>query len=77
MKAIAICIIALTGLYHALGSAVSPAVSVLPCVRITWFVQLSASSPAATLGTSGWLDLTRWGLPPHKKRQAVLGALTA
>ena len=26
--------------------------------------------------TGGWLDLTRWGLPPHKKRQASLGALT-
>jgi hypothetical protein len=32
------------------------------------------SSTHATLGTSGWLDLTRWGLAPHKKRQASLGA---
>ena len=28
----------------------------------------------ATLGTSGWLNLTRQGLPPCKKRQAALGA---
>ena len=40
VKAIAICIIALTGLYQALRSAVSPAVYVLPCGRFTWFVRL-------------------------------------
>ena len=40
MKAIAICMIALTGLYQTLGSAVSPAVYVVPCVRFTWFVRL-------------------------------------
>ena len=40
VKAIAICIIALTGLYQTLGSAVSPAVYVVPCVRFTWFVRL-------------------------------------
>jgi hypothetical protein len=34
------------------------------------------SSPAATLGTGGWLGLTRQGLSPCKKRQASLGALT-
>ena len=37
---------------------------------------LGTSSTHATLGTSGWLILTRWGLAPHKKRQASLGALT-
>src|SRR5262245_28074408 len=36
----------------------------------------STSFTDATLGTGGWLDLTRWGLAPHKKRQASLGALT-
>ena len=34
------------------------------------------SFTAATLGRSGWLDLTPQGLPPCKKRQASLGALT-
>ena len=37
----------------------------------------TASSPCATLGTSGWLILTRPGLSPGKRRQASLGALTA
>jgi hypothetical protein len=37
---------------------------------------LGTSSTHATLGTSGWLILTRWGLAPHKKRQASLGART-
>ena len=41
VKAIAICIIALTGLYQALGSAVSPAVYVVPCVRFACVVRLS------------------------------------
>ena len=35
----------------------------------------SASSTDATLGMSGWLDLTQQGLAPCKKRQASLGAL--
>ncbi len=30
---------------------------------------------AATLGTSGWLVLTRLGLSPGQKHQALLGAL--
>ena len=34
------------------------------------------SSTGATLGRSGWLDLAPQGLPPCKKRQASLGALT-
>jgi hypothetical protein len=33
-----------------------------------------SSSRSATLGTGGWLDLTRQGLAPCKKRQACLGA---
>lgn len=71
-----------TRLYQALGSAVSPAVYVVPCVRFNCFVRLPpfflliASYSVATLGTGGWLGLTRWGLSPHKKRQASLGALT-
>ena len=40
VKAIAVCMIALTGLYQALGNAVSPAVYVVPCVRFTWCVRL-------------------------------------
>ena len=49
-----------------------------PCVRFTCLVRLyiSASSTVATLGMSGWLDLPQPGLPPGKKRQASLGALT-
>ena len=35
------------------------------------------SSPTATLGTGGWLGLTRQGLSPCKKRQASLGAQTS
>ena len=38
---IAVCMIAITGLYQALESAVSPAVSVVPCVRFTCVVRLS------------------------------------
>jgi hypothetical protein len=34
------------------------------------------SFTGATLGMSGWLDLTQQGLAPCKKRQASLGALT-
>ena len=76
VNTIAICILLLTRLSQALGSAASPTGYVVPCVRFTWFVRLSASSPAATLGMSGWLDLPQPGLPPGKKRQASLGALT-
>jgi hypothetical protein len=41
VKTIAVCIIAITGLYQALESAVSPAVYVVPCVRFTCVVRLS------------------------------------
>jgi len=34
------------------------------------------SAIGATLGMGGWLNLTQWGLAPHKKHQASLGALT-
>jgi len=43
---------------------------VAPCVRFNYFVWLSASSIAATLGMNGWLDLTQQGLSSCKKRQA-------
>ena len=78
VNTIALCILLVTRLSQALGSAVSPAGYVVPCVRFNCLVRLyiSASSTVATLGMSGWLDLTQWGLPPHKKRQASLGALT-
>ncbi len=33
---------------------------------------LGSSFIAATLGTGGWLVLTRWGLAPHKKHQVSL-----
>ena len=38
------------------------------------FRSVSSSSINATLGTSGWLDLSRRGLPPRKRHQALLGA---
>ena len=38
---------------------------------------LTLSVAVATLGRSGWLVLTPQGLSPCKKRQALLGALTA
>ena len=41
VNAIAICMSAHTGLYQALGSAVSPAVSVVPCVRFNCFVRFT------------------------------------
>jgi len=46
------------------------------CTLHTFCSVLDTSSTYATLGTSGWLNLTRWGLAPHKKRQALLGART-
>jgi hypothetical protein len=46
-----------TGRSQALGSAVFPAVYVVPCVRFRWVVRRSSASfPAATLGRSGWLE---------------------
>jgi hypothetical protein len=41
VQTIAVCIIAITGLYQALESAVSPAVYVVPCVRFTRVVRLA------------------------------------
>ena len=54
VNAIAIGILALTGRSHALGSAVSPAVYVVPCVRFTCFVRGFPSFTGATRGRSGW-----------------------
>lgn len=54
--------------------------NMVPCVRFKPFVRLVfrlASYGPATLGTGGWLDLTRQGLAPCKKRQACLGAHAA
>ena len=69
---------AMTGLYQALESTVSPAACMFPCVRFNRLVRPFASSVAvATLGRSGWLILTPQGLSPCQKRQALLGALTA
>ena len=53
-----------------------PVACVIPCVRFNRFVRLSLLLlTAATLGTSGWLVLTRLGLSPSQKHQALLGAL--
>ena len=59
------------------GGAASLTAYMVPCVRFKPFVRLVfrlASYGPATLGTGGWLDLTRQGLAPCKKRQACLGA---
>jgi hypothetical protein len=59
------------------GGAVSLTAYMVPCVRFRPFVQFVSrltSYGSATLGTGGWLDLTRQGLTPCKKRQACLGA---
>ncbi len=59
------------------GRAPSLVASMVPWVRFVCFVRCGAtSSTHAPRGTGGWLNLPRWGLPPHKKRQASLGALT-
>ena len=78
VNTIAICILLVTRLSQALGSADSLTGYVVPCVRFNCLVQLymGASSTVATLGMSGWLDLSQPGLAPGKKRQASLGALT-
>src|SRR5213596_4237891 len=44
-------------------------------LQLTCSVFTSAVA-VATLGRSGWLILSPQGLPPCKKRQALLGALT-
>jgi hypothetical protein len=75
VQTVAVCMIAFTRLDQTSGCAVTLPAYRVPCGRFTWFVRgCRSSSPSATLGTAGWLDLTRWGLPPHKKRQASLGA---
>lgn len=59
------------------GGAVSLTAYMVPCVRFRPFVRFVSrlsSYGSATLGTGGWLDLTRQGLAPCKKRQACLGA---
>ena len=59
------------------GGADSLTAYMVPCVRFRPFVRFVSrlsSSRSATLGTGGWLDLTRQGLAPCKKRQACLGA---
>jgi hypothetical protein len=62
------------------GGAVSLTAYMVPCVRFRPFVRFVSRLPSygsATLGTGGWLDLTRQGLAPCKKRQACLGAHAA
>jgi hypothetical protein len=77
VNTLAICILLVTRLSQAWGSAGSPTGHVVPCVRFNCFVRLyvMASSTVATLGMSGGLDLPQQGLSPCKKRQASLGAL--
>ena len=76
MKAIAIGMIALTGLSHALGSAVSPAVSVVPGVRFTCVVRFAPPSQMQHSVQVVGETLPGRDLHPARKRQASLGALT-
>jgi hypothetical protein len=49
------------------------------CLRFICFVRFHLRFRSATdarLDTSGWLALTRRGLPPRQIRQAYLGAIT-
>src|SRR3954451_16011114 len=62
------------------GGAASLTAYMVPCVRFRPFVRFVSRLPScgsATLGTGGWLGLTRQGLAPCKKRQACLGAHVA
>ena len=56
------------------GNAVSPMAYMFPCVRFVYVVRFT-SFINATLGTGGWLGLTRRGLAPRKRCQALPGAL--
>ena len=73
----------LTRLYQASGRCIFPVVYAFLCVRFIYFVHqchrflhVHRSAIDATLDTGGWLNLTRQGLSPCKRRQASLGALT-
>ena len=77
VKTVAVCLHAFTRLYQTSECAVTLPAYRVPCVRFICFVRcFCTSSTYATLGTGGWLDLPRQGLPPCKKRQASLGVLT-
>jgi hypothetical protein len=70
--------IVLSGLYQTSGRCGLPyglhgSLCTLQTFRSVRRRRLS-SYGSATLGTGGWLDLTRQGLTPCKKRQACLGA---
>jgi hypothetical protein len=60
------------------GSAISPAAYRILCVRLPHNLVrgLPRSAMGPTLDTGGWLTLTRRGLSPRKRRQALLGAIT-
>ena len=76
VNTIAICIQLLRGCIKLQGVR-SPLRSMwFPVYASTGSFGLTPSFQAATLGTGGWLGLTRQGLSPCKKRQASLGALT-
>jgi len=69
---VAICIQRYYGAETASGGAVLPLAYMFPCVR--FIIDVTANN--ATLGTGGWLYLTRSGLSPNKRRPAFPGALT-
>jgi hypothetical protein len=71
-------LIGISGLYQTSGRCGLPyglhgSLCTLQVFRSVRRYRLSSYGPA-TLGTGGWLDLTRQGLSPCKKRQACLGA---
>ncbi len=61
------------------GNAISPTAYKILCVRLPHILVrgLPHSATGPTLDTGGSLALTRRGLTPRKRRQALLGAMTA
>ena len=74
-NSLAICIVFITRLNRFTSGAPPITACMIPCVRLRYVIRVSPSFKAPTLGTSGWLVLTRRGLSPRQMHQALLGAL--
>jgi hypothetical protein len=76
VKPIAICVSAHNGAVSSFGECGLPYGLRGSLCTLHLCRSVSTSFTGATLGRSGWLDLTPQGLAPCKKRQASLGAPT-